>query len=331
MTALTIESHRGARVESLHHVSVAITDAQGGLVAHNGNPGFVTYLRSAAKPFQALPLVLDGAADHYAWTDQELALSCASHNSEPQQIAAVARLLERIGCRESDLACGPHRPLWRDMALASRVAGMVEAPRSAIASNCSGKHTGMLGLAKHQQWPTAGYQEAAHPVQQRCRAEVARWAGLAVTEVGVAVDGCSVSCFSMPLVHMAAAFARLVTSQDPAPRRVVAAMTKHPEMVAGRGRLCTELMKTYRGRVLSKVGAEGVYGLGLLDRGLGIAIKVEDGDSWAAAVAVVAILETLRISPSAADALSDFAELPIRNTRGEKTGFVCATGTLTFD
>ncbi|MBI4503079.1 MAG: asparaginase [Gemmatimonadetes bacterium] len=317
-------------MESVHAVSAVVVDAAGPLVAHAGDTAFPTFLRSAAKPFQALPLVQDGVVDRFHLTTAELALCCASHNSESGHIAGVRRLLEKIGCREADLACGPHRPLWRDMALASRVADLTEAPRTSIASNCSGKHAGMLALARHHGWPTAGYHADGHPVQERCHQEVARWASLPPGAVGVAVDGCGVNCFSIPLDRMALAFARLATSEEPAARAVVQAMTNHPGLVAGRGRLCTELMAAYPGRVLAKVGAEGVYGAALLEQGLGIAIKVEDGDSWASAVALIAVLDALKLDPSPRSTLSDFAELPIRNTRGETTGAIRATGSLTF-
>jgi L-asparaginase II len=211
------------------------------------------------------------------------------------------------------------------------VGDLKDVPRTPIASNCSGKHTGMLALALHHGWRRGGYQQADHPVQRRCREEVARWAGLSVDEVGVAVDGCGVSCFAMPLERMASAFARLGTSDEPAAQIVVAAMTKHPDLVAGRGRLCTELMRAYSGRILAKIGAEGVYGVALLERGLGIALKVEDGDSWSSMIALLAVLEALGVQPSPATSLPDFAEIPIRNTRGEPTGALRIAGSLTFD
>ena len=205
----------------------------------------LTFLRSAAKPFQAIPLVADGAADRFKVSSEELALACASHNSEPAQVALVGPWLERIGCNEADLACGPHRPLWRDLALPSETRDLTEVPRTPVASNCSGKHTGMLTLARHRAWPVAGYEDATHAVQRRCLEEMARWAGLSQGEIAVAVDGCAVSCFAIPLVRMAVAFARLGTSEEPSARRVAAAMMKHPDVVAGRGRLCTAAMQAY--------------------------------------------------------------------------------------
>jgi len=199
-----------------------------------------------------------------------------------------------------------------------------------VASNCSGKHTGMLAFAKSQGWPTAGYEGAEHPVQRRCLEEMARWAGMSPSDIGVAVDGCSVSCFAMPLSRMAGAFARLVASEDAVAGAIAGAMMKHPDLVAGRGRLCTAVMRAYPGRVLAKVGAEGVYGAALTDRELGVALKVEDGHYWAAVVALVAVLEQLGLDPSPRTQVAAYAELPAKNVRGAIVGTLAAAGDLTF-
>ena len=330
MSTLIVESRRGNLVESVHRVSAVVTDAAGKIIARTGDPEFPTFLRSAAKPFQAMPLVAEGAADRFALTSEELALACASHNSEPEQVERVRLLLQRVGCVEDDLACGPHRPLWRDMALSSETKGITDVPRTRLASNCSGKHTGMLALARHAGWPTAGYEKADHPVQQHCQAAMATWAGLSQSQMGVAVDGCGVRCFAMPLSNMARAFAKLVTAPDAVARRIVHAMTTHPDLVAGRGRLCTMLMKAYPGEILAKVGAEGVYGAALIDRGVGIALKIEDGDGWSACLALIRILEQLGVDSTLRERLAPFAEVPLRNTRGEVVGALQSSGSLTF-
>jgi L-asparaginase II len=330
MSTLAVESRRGNILESLHRVSVAVVDTAGRLVAHAGNAAFLTCLRSASKPFQAIPLVADGAFGRFGLGSEDLALACASHNSEPRQVEGVRGFLERIGCSESDLACGPHRPLWRDLALPSEVRGFTEVPRVAVASNCSGKHTGMLAVARHAGWATAGYHLADHPVQGRCRDEVARWAAMAPGQLGTAVDGCGVICFWMPLERMGRAFAALGSASDEAARAVAAAMTAHPDLVAGRGRLCTALMRAYPGKVLAKVGAEGVYGVALPDRGLGVAIKVESGHAWGACLALLAVLEQLGLEPSPRIALAPYTEVPLRNTRGDVVGAMRAAGDLTF-
>jgi L-asparaginase II len=331
MPTLVVESRRGDLLESIHRVSVAVTDTKGALVASAGDPHFRTFLRSAAKPFQCIPLVANGAMERFGFSQDDVALSCASHNSEAEQVQRVQSMLDRVGCAESDLACGPHRPLWRDLALPSEVKGMVEVPRTRVASNCSGKHTGMLAVARHAGWPTTGYHLHNHPVQEGCRREMLRWSGTAPGEMGSAVDGCGVECFSLPLDRMAVAFAALGISSDPAARVVRDAMMKRPELVAGRGRLCTAIMQSYSGQVLAKIGAEGVYGAALPARGLGVGIKVEDGHAWAACLALLAVLEQLGLEPSPRKKLAAYAEIPNRNTRGEVVGVMKVAGSLTFN
>jgi L-asparaginase II len=336
-SGLVVEALRGGLVESVHRVSLAVVDADGRMVARAGDPELTTFIRSAAKPFQALPVIEDGAAARFGMSEEELALMCASHNSEPGQVAIVRRLLERIGAAEDELACGPHRPLSLDFTLHAppnrqeRQTGQrVAATNGRLASNCSGKHTGMLALARHHGWPSAGYHEATHPVQRRCRESLARWSGLAPDTLAEAVDGCGVVAFALPLSSLALAYARLAASPEPAPRAIVQAMMGHPELVAGQGRPCTALMTAYPGRLLAKVGAEGVYGAALPARGLGIGLKVEDGHTWAAVVALWAVLGQLDLDPPVTERVPQFATIPTFNTRGEQVGSLRAQGEITF-
>ncbi|HET7038345.1 MAG TPA: asparaginase [Gemmatimonadales bacterium] len=333
MSSLLIEARRGPARESLHRVSVAVMDAAGNCVAWNGDRGFPTFLRSAAKPFQAMPLVADGVVERFAITGPELALATASHNSEARQVAIVRGLLERIGCAERDLACGPHRPLALDLAVprtGDPVPGDL-APASPIASNCSGKHTGMLAVARAHGWPVAGYQRSDHPVQQRCREEVARWCGVRASEMAEGTDGCGVVSFQVPLDRLATAFARFGVSDEPAGTAVRGAMLAHPDLVAGRNRLCTELMAGYPGEVIAKVGADGVYGLALPRRGLGVGLKVEDGHGRATMAALIAVLDQLGLTPPPSERLPRFARFPVLNTRGAVVGELAPSGTLTFE
>src|SRR6058998_3049781 len=203
---MRVEQLRGSWVEAVHEVHVAVVDATGGLVAQTGDPELVTFWRSAAKPFQALPLVEDGAAERFGLTSEELALACASHSSEPGQVARVRELLGKIGCSERDLLCGPHPPLSDRVAQDYQTRGV---RLTAAYSNCSGKHAGMLALARHHAWPTEFYTRLEHPVQQRCLAEVSRWTDVPAGAIKTAVDGCGVVCFGLPLRNMALAYARL--------------------------------------------------------------------------------------------------------------------------
>jgi L-asparaginase II len=332
MSHLTVENVRGGTVEAVHHVSVAVCDAQGKLVAHAGDPERVTFMRSAAKPFQAIPLVEDGAVERFGITTRELALACASHNSEPMHVNLAREFLARIGCTESDLACGSHRPLWHEFAiLAPPNVHFEELPETPITNNCSGKHAGMLALARHHKWATTGYHESGHPVQDRVKATLARFGATADGDMLEAVDGCGVVTFAVALATMARLYARLVTSDDQAPRAIVAAMLAHAELVGGTGRLCTELMRHYKGTVIAKVGARGVHGAALVDRGLGIGLKVEDGDNVAPIVALVAVLDQLGLDPPPSSVFPTAARLPLKNTRGEQVGVMQAAGRLAFD
>jgi len=332
---MLVENRRGSVVESRHVVHVAVVDAAGKLVAAAGDPDLVTFWRSAAKPFQALPLVEDGAVDHFTLTRQDLALACASHSSEPAQVTLVREFLQRIGCSERELMCGPHRPLSDAVAKDYETRGV---RLTAVYSNCSGKHTGMLALAKHHGWPTEFYAHIEHPVQRRCLKSISDYTDVPANDIGVAVDGCGVATFALPLRNMALAYAKLgkratgngtrtdvdVSRFSFPVSRITEAMLHHPDLVAGEGRPCTEMMRAHPGRVVAKVGAEGVYSAALLREGLGVTLKVEDGHSVASALAIAAVLAELGLKPQPASLLKK----PITNSRGETVGEMRVNGGL---
>ncbi|HVH68553.1 MAG TPA: asparaginase [Gemmatimonadales bacterium] len=352
---MRVEQVRGDVVEAVHDVHVAVVEATGRLVARAGDPELVTFWRSAAKPFQALPLVEDGAVERFGLTSEELALACASHSSEPAQVSRVREFLAKIGCSERDLLCGPHTPLSDRVARDYQTRGVRLTP---VFSNCSGKHTGMLALARHHGWPTESYTRLDHPVQQRCFVEVSRWTDVPAGQMRTAVDGCGVVCFAVPLRSMARAYGRLANAEvgtwnaergtekearsvndgraavppsdfrvprsNRSPFRVVEAMLKHPDLIAGDGRPCTEIMRAHPGRVIAKVGAEGVYCALLVQEGLGIALKVADGHALASALAMAAVLESLGLRPRPAS----LGARPNVNTRGETVGELRVNGQL---
>jgi L-asparaginase II len=328
---LRIVATRGGLPESEHHVVVAVVNRDGQLVASSGDCEQVSWWRSAAKPFQALPIVQDGAAERFALSDEELALACASHSSEPRHLQVVSRFMDRLGISDDALSCGPHPPL--SVEIANQVIHD-DITMTARWSNCSGKHTGMLALALHHGWPVAGYQDATHPVQQRILAEVEQWTGLSRSALALAPDGCTVVCFGLPIRSMAVAYARLGSSRDPAARRIVSAMLAHPYLIAGTGRLCTDLMQSWPGEVIAKVGALGIYCATIPRLGLGIALKVEDGDTRAAGVALLAVLRQIleRSGESGPNwkAVVAYARPEIRNSRGLLTGTMEPSGALRF-
>jgi len=333
--AVRVEQVRGGVVETLHVVHVAVVDAAGTLVARVGDPDLVTFWRSAAKPFQAIPLVADGAVERFGITAAELALCCASHSSEPGQVAMVRDFLSKIGCGERDLLCGPHPPLSERVAQDYATRGVRV---TAVYSNCSGKHAGMLALARHHGWPTEFYTRLEHPVQQRCLEEASRWTEVPKGEIRTAVDGCGVVCYGLPLRNMALAYARLAIAdfglriadskgegQIRNPQSaIVQSMLRHPELIAGSGRPCTDLMRAHPGRVITKVGAEGVYCALLVRERLGVALKVQDGHGVAAALAIAAVLEELGLRPRP----PSLAARPNVNTRGEIVGELRVNGGL---
>lgn len=315
-----IEVVRGGIVESRHRAHVAVADHRGALVASTGDPGMDVFYRSAAKPFQALPLVEDGVVERFGLTTAELALCCASHEGEEAHVAGARSILAKSGLDEGALRCGPHAPFSEREA--ERLVRAGEAPLP-IHNNCSGKHAGMLALAVARGWEPEGYHRLEHPVQQRMLDEVARWSGVARDRVGTAVDGCGVACFSLPLAAMAASFARFAWAahRGEGAGRVVDAMVTHPFMVGGTGRACTQVMERTGARAFVKLGAEGVYGGGLPERGLGFAIKVADGSRKAVEVALVEVLEALEaLDAEDVEALARWKRPVLKNTRREVVG-----------
>ena len=308
---------RAGIVESVHRVHVAVVDHKGKLLAHVGDPERLTFYRSAAKPFQAVPLVEDGVIERFGLVSEELALCCASHNSEPEHLSAARSVLKKVGLSEDDLECGPHMPFDRNSEEALLRDSEKPGP---IHNNCSGKHAGMLALAKAHGWPTRGYIRQDHPVQRRMLQEIARWSGLPEKEIGLGRDGCGVVCFSTALSRLALGFVRLGGAEGP-PRQIVSAMTAHPFMVAGTGRFGTALGDAAGDRVFAKTGAEGVFAVGATDGAFGVAVKVEDGGKRASAVAVLRTLDELGVLEGIESADLDAFRTPkITNTRGEDVG-----------
>jgi L-asparaginase II len=320
-----VDVWRGPLVESRHEVSVAVVDSTGAVIASVGGISEAVFARSAVKPLQALPLVEEGVLAGFGLGEPALALACASHSGEPRHVDVARTMLQAIGLDERALACGPQWPFHEASTRALRHSGH-EAGR--IHNNCSGKHAGMLALAVAHGWATDGYHEISHPVQQRMLGEMARWAGMPAEEIGVAVDGCGVATFALPLARFGGAFARLATaagSGDSGPARVLAAMARHPELVAGTGRLCTQLMQVTGGRIIAKVGAEGVYCAAVMHPGLGIALKVRDGAKRAAEPALLEVLRVLGLlSTRESKELERYARPAVRNTRGEAVGELVA-------
>ena len=323
----TIDIYRGDLIESRHHVSIAVVRADGTVLGTSGDPDLVAFWRSCAKPFQAMPLLLDGAAAAYGITDEELALACASHNGESRHVALARQMLSRSGSTEDDLVCGPHSSLNED--LAKDMAARGEKPTKAH-NNCSGKHAGMIALSKYRKWGAEGYHRPEHPMQQAALAEVARWSGLDHADVPHATDGCGVPSFALPLRNMALAYARLGaayagekvtgirTANVNVAARLLGAMRSYPFLVAGTARLDTDLMEDCGGRVVAKVGAEGVYCAAIPEQSVGVALKVEDGATRALNPALLGVLDA--VAAGVVTGLEMYRHPLIKNTLGVAVG-----------
>lgn len=320
---LDVVATRGEAVESEHRVHAAVVDGRDRLVGAAHDPARRTFWRSCAKPFQVMPLLESGGFDELPWGEHELALACASHGGEPEHVAVVESMLQDVGLEEGDLVCGPHDPLSARGARLLREAGI---RLTRLHNNCSGKHAAMLALAHTAGWDMAGYERPGHPVQRAAAEQVARWTGLAARELDLAVDGCGVPVFGLPLEAMARAYARLAGAWrrgDEVPRRIVDAIRTRPHLFGGTDRFDTVLLEETDGRVLAKVGAEGVHAVAVLDAGIGCAIKVADGAPRAQHPAVLRLLGHLGALPDPLPArLADLLSRPVRNSRGERVGIV---------
>ena len=311
-----VEVSRGEFVESVHRGVIAVVDGNDQVVAHTGDLNLRTFIRSAAKPFQAAPGISSGAFDRFGITAEELACVLGSHSGEPMHFAAVRSILGKIGLDEGALLCGAHMPFDDVSARALRSSGTSP---SVLHNNCSGKHAGMLALAVHMGVEIENYISPHHPVQKIIRDEIIRFTGVPKDKLEIAVDGCSAPVFYLSLIEMARGYAQVVNSE----RRIINAMVEFPEMVGGsRNRLDTDLMRVGRTRLISKVGAEGIQLLGILPcksypSGLGIAIKIEDGDIRRARDPVV--IEVLRqldvLDSSELEELRQYAHVQILNHR----------------
>jgi L-asparaginase II len=332
------ELTRGAVVESIHFGAVAVVDSLGRLLAWYGNPNVVTFMRSSAKPLQALAFIERGGDQAFHLTSKEIAILCASHEGTDEHVEVIKGIQVKVGVQESDLLCGTHLLSHLPTVEAMRARGETLTPNR---NNCSGKHTGMLAHAHMRGLPLADYINPDHPVQKTILETVSEMCGLEPAKVVIGTDGCSVPNFAIPLSNAALGFARLCDprslSQERASacRRITSAMMTNPVMVSGVGRFDTRLMEVCSRRILAKGGAEGFMALGILpgalgaeSPGIGIAFKVADGDlsvrnadgSFRNRVRPAMALEILKqlgyVSDKELEALAEFGPVrPVTNHR----------------
>ena len=331
-----VEVRRGGITESRHRGHIVGVLPGGEIIAILGMPETVTYLRSSAKPHQAIPLITSGAADRFGFDEREIALACASHSGEPIHVEVVKSVLKKIGLRPDVLKCGTHEPFSIEATAELKAKG--EEP-SALHNNCSGKHAAMLALALHLGAPIETYDQPDHPVQLAVGQVVSQFSDIEIQDIAIGVDGCGVPVFGITVKAMALMYARLVSppaefdeQTRKACSRIVAAMMAYPELIGGtKDRLDTEIMEAAKGRLVSKVGAEGVYTVGVLPspewpKGFGLALKIEDGDDKRARPVVV--IESLRqlgiLKDESLEAVARYAFFPVLNRGGDVVGEVTA-------
>lgn len=319
---------RGEIPESRHAVQFVLADAEGAAIEASATPDVVTTFRSAAKPFQLLPLVERGHADRWGFDDEQLAVMAGSHTGSAHHVALVRGILDRLGLGPDHLVCGYHDPDDPESLLQIRDGRIAQSP---LYNNCSGKHAGLLALARSEGWPVEGYSRPEHPVQQLLLRTVAEVCGVAPESVRTAVDGCSVVVFALPLRAMARGYARLASAMRDRPTdgrlaalaRIGNAMRTHPRTVEGDGRVSTALMEATEGRLVAKCGAEGLQLVGIPERGLGLALKCVDGATRATGPAIVEVLGRIGVlSSKEANRLASLRRPLVRNAAGLEVGHI---------
>jgi L-asparaginase II len=314
-----IQTERGGLAECVHFGAVAVVDAGGRLLASAGDAQRLTFTRSTLKPFQALPFMEAGGAEHFGLDDPQLALLCASHNGEDRHVAQVDRLLaaSRLGYKR--LQCGCHTPYFVELGVKGP-----GAPYDERHHNCSGKHAGFLAYCVQHGLPLDTYLTAEHPLQQAIARELARVMELKSDEMAAGTDGCSAPNYAVPLSRLALGYARLAAGSGACGAslaRLSQAMRSHPDLVSGSGRNDEAFMRIGRGDWVSKVGADGVQAIGSCSRQTGLAIKIADGSKPALFAAAVEAMDQLGwLDAQQRQALQPWRAADIRSIKGEQVG-----------
>lgn len=334
-TTRPIKVYRGDYIESTHDIHIAVVSSDGGLLAYYGEPHRLTFARSSMKPLQVIPTVESGAIDRYDIKPKELSLFCASHSGEPFHRETVLQVLHKLNLTEDKLQCGTHVPRHMESYTKLIRDGGKLTP---VFSNCSGKHSGMLAGTLAQAMDINTYRQLSHPYQQQIIDVIAHLTSYDRESIATSVDGCGVPVHRVPLYNLALSFSRLAKPDnwsDGTKKRKAAltqirdAMMAHPEMVAGTNEFDTDLMRAFAGRIVAKGGAEGVHCFGDTESGIGVALKVEDGNSRARSVVTMEILRQLTMGTEAIwNKLNNYRETPVLNARDETIGKVVANFTL---
>ena len=335
MSEILARVTRGKTLESIHRGHLIVTDGFGNAIHRIGDPETVAFWRSAAKAFQAIPFLISGAADRFGFTEKEVALACGSHSGENFHTELVQEMLKKSSSSESDLLCGAHPSFHKETAEA--MIKMGQEPTQ-LNNNCSGKHSAMIAFAKHIGSDPKTYLSPENPVQKEILRAVSLFTDIPQDKIRIGIDGCSAPNFAVPISAMATAFAKLINPHEnfdrdlkDACKRIVSAKMNYPEYVGGSVRLDTKIMQALSGKIVCKVGAEGVWLAGILPcekwpNGLAVALKIEDGDDGRARPVVA--IELLRrlgmMDENAEKILSEFSPIILKNRQDIEVGRVAA-------
>jgi L-asparaginase II len=325
MSKTMVKALRGNTIESVHQVAAAVVDSSGKLRYSAGDPNLVTFLRSSAKPFQALAVVESGAAEAFGLTQQEIAIIAGSHNGEKKHVKVVRSILKRVGLNKSHLQCGTHVPHYY-------TALGITPPKkrfSFLQHNCSGKHAGMLLTCVYEGWNPKSYLNPSHPVQKLITKKISEQCEYPVRKIKIGIEGCGAPTHALPLKDMAIGFSKLKSFRARDERtsqslQVVAdSMWRHPDMISGRGRLDYDVAVASKRNILAKAGAEALHCAFVLDEGYGLAVKILDGSRRALAPAAIECYWQLGVlNKSQLRSLREWAYPSVLNHQGKKVGFL---------
>lgn len=315
---------RGGITECILRGDAVVVDSRGSILYFHGDPQKEAFIRSAAKPLQTLEVFRQGAAEKYGFNSRELSIMCGSHYGEEFHTKTVTDILKKIGLSQEELKCGEVHSMKPSIAAKQLRDGMEPSP---LFSCCSGKHGAMLSICRSMDWEREGYYREDHPVQQGILETVAHMSGVKKRDIGIGIDGCGVPVFSMPIYNMALAYARFSVGTDPVygewSRKIYDAMTEAPEMLAGTRGFCSDLTRAARGKLVAKLGADGVYCIGVKDLGIGIALKIESGGVRCIPPVVMEILKKLKLLDKKQEGeLDRYKVLPNKNHLGNEVGQV---------
>ncbi len=329
-----VERYRGGVLESFHRGVICIVNDRKEVIFSVGDTDQICFPRSALKFIQAIPVIESGAADHFGFTPQEIAILCGSHNGEKEHIAVVQSILNKIGLDKTSLKCGPQYPTLTEDKNALIKADI--APED-IHNNCSGKHSGFLALCVFKGYDIDSYLDSTHPIHQEILQLVSDFHDYPVEKIATGLDGCSAPIFSLPVYNQAIAYMKLVNpvmfspARQKAINRLTDAVTAYPNMIAGKNRYCTELMAEAKGSLIGKTGADGVYSLGIKGRSYGICIKIDDGLMGPQYAIAQKVVEQLNILESESlKKLESYIEHPIINWNKLDTG-TCKVAEAPFE